>query len=87
MAKELHCGELMPGCDKVIEGDNEAEVLEKAAEHARQDHGVPSIPPEMSSKVKAAIREAEQLHPRRRNGRALCELAWRERPRRRLLLA
>ena len=59
MAKELRCGELMPGCNKVIEGENEAEIIENAVEHAREDHGVREIPPEMSSKVKAAIREAE----------------------------
>jgi hypothetical protein len=31
MAKQLKCGDLMPGCDFVAKGATEAEVLEKAA--------------------------------------------------------
>ena len=36
MAKELRCGDLMPGCKAVVEGKDEAEVMAKAAEHAKQ---------------------------------------------------
>jgi predicted small metal-binding protein len=57
MAKELRCGDLMPGCQAVVEGKDEAEVMTKAAEHAKTAHGVQQIPPELASKVRAAIRE------------------------------
>ena len=35
MAKVLRCGDLMPGCNAVIEGKDEAEVMAKGAEHAK----------------------------------------------------
>jgi predicted small metal-binding protein len=57
MPKELNCGDLMPGCRTVIEGQDEAEILAKAAAHAREHHGVASVPREVVEKVKAAIRE------------------------------
>jgi predicted small metal-binding protein len=57
MAKILKCGDLMPGCNFVVEGKDEAEVMAKGAQHAKQAHGMPNIPPEMAAKVKAAIKE------------------------------
>ena len=57
MAKELRCGDLMTGCKAVLEGKDEAEVMAKGAEHAKQAHGLSAIPPEMVAKVKAAIKE------------------------------
>lgn len=47
----------MPGCNAVIEGKDEAEVMAKGAEHAKTAHKMTSIPPEMAAKVKAAIKE------------------------------
>lgn len=32
MGKELKCGDLMPGCEAVVEGKDEAEVMARAAE-------------------------------------------------------
>ncbi len=55
MAKQLNCGDIMPGCSTILEGRDEAEVLAKAATHAREHHGVASVPPEVAQKVKAAI--------------------------------
>jgi predicted small metal-binding protein len=57
MAKELRCGDLMPGCQAVVEGKDEAELMAKAAEHAKTAHGLQQIPPELANKVRAAIRE------------------------------
>ncbi len=56
MAKVLRCGDLMPGCQTVIEGKDEAEVMRKGAEHAKTAHGMASIPPELAKKVQAAIK-------------------------------
>ena len=47
----------MPGCKAVIEGKDENEVMARAAEHAKKDHKVENIPPEMASKVRGAIKE------------------------------
>lgn len=57
MAKALRCGDIMPGCDFVAEGKDEAEVMAKGVEHAKTTHGMASIPPEVAAKVKAAIRD------------------------------
>ena len=57
MAKILKCADLMPGCKAVIEGKDVTEVMTKGAEHAKKDHGVTSFPPEMLSKVQAAIKD------------------------------
>ena len=57
MAKVLRCGDLMTGCNTVIEGKDVAEVLAKGAEHARKDHGLATIPPDMVAKVQAAIKD------------------------------
>jgi predicted small metal-binding protein len=55
MAKMLKCGDVMPGCNVVIEGKDENEVMAKASEHARQKHGVHTVSPDMAAKAKAAI--------------------------------
>lgn len=57
MAKIIRCADLMPGCNAVVEGKDVAEVMAKAAEHAKKDHGLTTIPPEMISKVQAAIKD------------------------------
>lgn len=58
MAKELKCGDLMPGCEAVIKGKDENEVMARAAEHAKKDHGVAQIPAELAGKVRGAIKDA-----------------------------
>lgn len=57
MAKVLKCGDLMPGCQAVIEGRDVQEVMQKGAEHAKAAHGVSSIPPDLAKKVQAAIKD------------------------------
>jgi len=57
MAKILRCGDLMPGCNAVVEGKDVAEVMAKAAEHARTAHGLATIPPDIAAKVQAAIKD------------------------------
>lgn len=59
MAKELRCGDLMPGCATVVEGKDDAEVMTKAAEHAKTAHGLQQIPPELAGKVLSAIKEKD----------------------------
>jgi predicted small metal-binding protein len=56
MAKELRCGDIMPGCDFVAKGEDEAEVMSKAAEHAREKHGLNEIDEETARKVRSQIR-------------------------------
>lgn len=56
MPKVLRCGDVMPGCAAVLEGRDDAEVMRKAAEHAKVAHGMAAIPPDVVNKVRAAIK-------------------------------
>ena len=57
MAKMLRCGDLVPGCNVVVEGKDVAEVMAKGAEHAKKAHGMAQIPPDVAKKVQAAIKD------------------------------
>ena len=60
MAKQLKCADVDPkmrGCSFVAEGRDEAEVMKKAADHAKSAHGMAVIPPDVERKVRAAIRD------------------------------
>jgi predicted small metal-binding protein len=54
--KTLACGDLVPGCPAVVEAETEEEILQIAAQHATEAHGM-EVTPELVEKVKAAIRE------------------------------
>jgi len=58
MTKVLKCGDLMPGCDTVIVGKDVDEVLAKAEAHARKEHNMTIIPPNVVSQIEAAIKES-----------------------------
>ena len=57
MSKEMRCGDLMPGCDKVFEGKDENEVIAKASEHARKEHNITTMTADLQEKVRGAIHE------------------------------
>jgi predicted small metal-binding protein len=59
MAKILECAKVDPssGCQHVVRGETEEEVLTKAAEHAKE-HGIRDVTPELMERVKANIRDA-----------------------------
>jgi len=58
MAKQLACGDVMPGCTYVTKADDEADLLQQVAKHASEAHGVKQITPDLLAKVKAAVKEA-----------------------------
>ncbi|HEY7164854.1 MAG TPA: DUF1059 domain-containing protein [Candidatus Binatia bacterium] len=59
MAKILECEKVDPssGCKHVIRGETTEEVLQKAAEHAKE-HNIRQVTPELIERVKANIRDA-----------------------------
>jgi predicted small metal-binding protein len=65
MAKVLKCNDVVPGCTKEIRGDSDHDVLRKAAEHAKTDHHMDSIPPDVLAKVKNAIRDEGEVRSQR----------------------
>ena len=55
MPYRLACAKLMPGCDFKAEAATEDELLQKAATHAAEAHGIKEITPELVAKVKSII--------------------------------
>ncbi len=55
--KTMSCREVGMDCDFVAKGESEQEIMQQAAEHARTDHGMTEIPPEVADKVRAAIHD------------------------------
>ena len=53
--KEFRCGDLVPGCGTEIHGETEDEILERIALHARDEHGMDEVPPEVVDKIRASI--------------------------------
>ncbi len=56
MPKVLKCGDVVVGCSTVLEGQDDAEVIRKATEHAETVHRMATIAPEVANKIKAAIK-------------------------------
>lgn len=57
MPKVVSCKDAGVDCDFVIRGENEQEILQQAAEHARTAHNMTEIPPEVAEKLRNAIRD------------------------------
>ena len=59
MAKVLECAKVNPssGCQYIVRGDTEEDLLEKVAAHAK-DHGTREVTPELLALVKANIHDA-----------------------------
>jgi predicted small metal-binding protein len=53
--KEFSCGAVVPGCVATFEAETEDELLTQVAEHARADHGMDEVPPEVVEQVRANI--------------------------------
>jgi len=58
MAKSISCKDVgMVGCDFTAKGETMEELLQAAAVHAKEAHGLDSIPPELLPMVQAAVRD------------------------------
>jgi predicted small metal-binding protein len=56
--KKFACGTVVDGCDGVVTGETEGEVLAAAAAHAAEAHGMDDVPPDVVSAIKAGITDA-----------------------------
>jgi predicted small metal-binding protein len=58
MGKVVYCNKVDPssGCNQVIRGETEEEVLQKAKLHA-QEHGIVDMTPELMNRVKSSIED------------------------------
>ena len=57
MSKVLRCADVGMNCSFEVRGETEAEILQKAAPHAKEVHQLESIPPEVLQKIREAIRD------------------------------
>lgn len=58
MARELRCGDVVEGCDGVVRGATDAEVMEQAAAHAADAHGMREVDDATAAALRAAIHDA-----------------------------
>lgn len=56
MTFELRCGDVVPGCDGVVTGATHDEVLDRAAAHAREAHGITDLDAATRAALEAAVR-------------------------------
>ena len=56
--KRFECGTVVDGCDGVVTGETEDDVLQAAAQHAASAHGMTELPDEVVQKVRAGITDA-----------------------------
>ena len=57
MTKIINCKDVGFDCPAVVRAATEEEALQLAAEHARTEHGLEEITPEVVAKVKAVMRD------------------------------
>jgi predicted small metal-binding protein len=57
MAKIVRCRDVGVDCDFEARGTTEQEVMQQCVEHARREHGMKEIPPDLAMKVRDAIRD------------------------------
>ena len=55
--KEFRCGDVVPGCPTKFEGETNDEILAQVAVHARDEHGMDEVPPEVVDQVVSRISE------------------------------
>lgn len=58
MTLELRCGDVVTGCEGVVNGGTQAEVLHRAAAHAAEAHGLTDLDADTEAALVAAIHPA-----------------------------
>lgn len=55
--KEFSCGDVVPGCTAVFREETVKGVLGAVARHARDEHGLEEVSPELEQDVREKVRE------------------------------
>lgn len=61
--KELRCRDVGAPCDFVVYGKTEQEIFDNARYHAKTEHDMAEIPPELLEKSRKAIHTVQFPHP------------------------
>jgi predicted small metal-binding protein len=57
MTKKFACGDVVVGCGWSATANDESELFQKIAEHAKKDHHMSAVPDELIQKVRSKIRD------------------------------
>lgn len=57
MTKVLRCRDVGVDCDFEAKGETAEDIMAQAAKHAKEEHGMDQIPPELVAQCQKAIRE------------------------------
>ena len=55
--KQFKCGDVIPGCQWMTRSEDEQELLEKIHVHARDEHAMDEVPPEVDDAIHMMITE------------------------------
>jgi predicted small metal-binding protein len=55
---ELRCGDVVPGCDGVVQAETREEVMAQAADHAAAAHGLTTIDEDTERALAGAVHQA-----------------------------
>ena len=58
MEKVIRCRDVGFDCEGVIKAQTEEEALKLAAQHAKKEHGLEEVTPEVVEKIKSVMTEA-----------------------------
>ncbi len=58
--KQFRCGDVVPGCGTVFVAESDREILEHVEEHARDEHGMDTVPPEVRGTIVSLISERDR---------------------------
>ncbi len=56
--KKFECNTVVSGCDGVVTGETDDEVLAAAATHAAQAHGMTEVPDDVVAAIRSGITNA-----------------------------
>lgn len=55
--KRFNCGEVVAGCTWTAQGEADEALFEQITAHARDEHGMDEVPPEIVDVIRGKIRE------------------------------
>jgi len=58
MSYSLACGDVVEGCATTLEAGSEEELMARVVDHARDEHGVTEVSPELAAQVKGAVKSS-----------------------------
>jgi predicted small metal-binding protein len=61
VVKTFSCGEIVPDCPVVFEGADYEDLLQQVADHAREVHGLVTLPSEVIAAVRASAARNDAL--------------------------